>query len=66
MEKELKDLNHTIEHHELQIEEGTRRTTKNNETTTEKIKWNTSGAAQKNQTKNRGLRTVHVHVKNVK
>ena len=50
MEKELKDLNHTIEHHELQIEEGMRPTTKSNETTTEKIKGYTSGPAQKNQT----------------
>ena len=50
MEKELKDLHHKIEHHELQIEEGMRPTTKSNETTTEKIKGYTSGAAQKNQT----------------
>ena len=66
MEKELKDHHHTIEHHELQIEEGMRPTTKSNEMTTEKTKWYTSVAAQKNQTKKRGLRTVHVHVKNVK
>ena len=50
IEKELKDLHHTIEHHELQIEEGMRPTTKSNEKTTEKIKWNTSGPAQKNAT----------------